>query len=158
MTWPVGGYAFKGASFILKPIITKTGTIIWKKIATTAVLEAAEGAVGKVVIETTEQVAAKTGAYVTENLAGFYVRGSTTIANGTYTRTIQSLANTGNKSLFDLIKVFDAEARAGGVNKVVINGIDIVETRLINEGGARLLGYTFKQTSINSIQLTKILK
>ncbi|HAR72106.1 MAG TPA: hypothetical protein DCR77_01665 [Flavobacteriaceae bacterium] len=158
LTWPVGGYAFKGASFILKPVITKAGTIIWKKIATTAVLEAAEGAVGKAVIETTEQVAVKTGAYVTENLAGFYVRGSTTIANGTYTRTIQSLANTGNKSLFDLIKVFEAEARAGGVNNVVINGIDIVETRLINEGGARLLGYTFKQTSANSIQLTKILK
>ena len=123
---------------------------------------------GKAVIkatgEVTEQVvkhgdeAAKGGAYVTENLAGFYVRGSTSIANGTYTRTIQSLANTGNRSLFDLMKVFEAEARAAGVNKVVINGIDIVETRLINEGGARLLGYTFKQTSVNSIQLTKILK
>ena len=56
------------------------------------------------------------------------------------------------------MKVFEAEARAAGVNKVVINGIDRVETRLINEGGARLLGYTFKQTNANSILLTKILK
>ena len=106
----------------------------------------------------TEQAATKGGTYITEKIAGFYIRGNTTIANGTYTRTIQALANEGGNSLFKLLRVFEAEARGAGVNKVVINGVDIVEKRLINEAGAKLLGYSFKQTSENSIQLIKILK
>jgi hypothetical protein len=105
-----------------------------------------------------EEIAKVVPSYVTENLAGFYVRSITTVDNGIYTKTIQSLANTGSNSLFDLIKVFENQAKATGVGKIVINGIDIVEARLISEGGARLLEYTFKQTSSTSMQLTKILK
>ena len=105
-----------------------------------------------------EQAVSKGGTYITENIAGFYVRGNNTIAKGTYTRTIQALANEGGNSLFKLMRVFEAEARNAGVNRVVINGVDIVEKRLISESGAKLLGYSFQQTSSNSIQLIKILK
>ena len=56
------------------------------------------------------------------------------------------------------LKLFEAEARAGGADKVIINGIDIIETRLINSQAAQRLGYAFEQTSKNSIQLVKSLK
>lgn len=103
--------------------------------------------------------AAKTVTYSVENIAGYYVRGSSTITKGIYTRTIQSLASLSEgTSIPKLLRVFEAQARAGGAKKIVLNGIDIVETRLINAQAAQGLGYTFKQTSSNSIQLTKILK
>lgn len=37
--------------------------------------------------------AAKETVYTVENIVGFYVRGTSTISKGTYTRTIQSLAS-----------------------------------------------------------------
>lgn len=103
--------------------------------------------------------AAKGGTYTVENIAGFYVRSASTISKGTYTRTIQTLASLSEgTSIPKLLKVFESQARAGGANKIVLNGIDIVETRLINAQAAQRLGYTFEQTSTNSIRLTKILK
>jgi RHS repeat-associated protein len=120
------------------------------------VLAGPKGGLFSSTVAVSEEVATQT--FVTETIAGFYVRSSTSVANGVYTRTIQTLANNGDKSLFDLVRAFEVEAAESGANQVVINGIEIVETRLINEGGARLLGYSFEQTSANSIKLTKMIK
>jgi len=82
----------------------------------------------------------------------------TSIENGVYTRTVQGLANYEGKSLFSLVRAFEAQAQKAGVNKVVIRGIDIEESRLMNETGARILGYTYKELGKNSIELVKFLK
>ncbi|MGU9939384.1 DUF6443 domain-containing protein [Empedobacter brevis] len=66
LTLPLGGVAFKGASFILKPVITKTGTIIWRRVASKAVLEAVEGSASKTIVETTKQVAKTLSPYELE--------------------------------------------------------------------------------------------
>ncbi|WP_460911768.1 hypothetical protein [Spirosoma areae] len=113
---------------------------------------------GKTVQETA-LVAEQAIPYTVENIAGFYVRGSSSIVKGTYNRTIQALASLNEgTSIPKLLKAFEMEARLGGANKIILSGIDIVETRLINSQAAQRLGYTFQQTSNNSIQLTKILK
>jgi RHS repeat-associated protein len=96
--------------------------------------------------------------YTTEFIKGFYIRGMTSIENGVYTRTVQGLANYEGKSLFSLVRAFEAQAQKAGVNKVVIRGVDIEESRLMNETGARILGYTYKELSKNSIELVKFLK
>lgn len=96
--------------------------------------------------------------YTTEFIKGFYVRGITTIENGVYNRTVQGLANYEGKSLFELVKAFEGQAKAAGADKVVIKGIDIVETRLMNSRAAEILGYTYKELSKNSIELVKFLK
>ena len=99
------------------------------------------------------------GKYVVENIEGFYVRGSTSISNATYSKTIQALASLREgTSISRLVKTFEKEAKAQGANKLIIKGIDIIETRLFNAEAARRLGYLFRQTSDNSIELTKILK
>ena len=103
--------------------------------------------------------AAKEVAYTVEHIAGFYVRGSTTIVKGVYTRTIQTLASlTEGSSIFTLLRKFEAEAIAGGAKKIVIKGVEIIEKRFINPEAAKSLGYTFEQTGSNSIQLVKTLK
>ncbi|WET51856.1 polymorphic toxin-type HINT domain-containing protein [Chryseobacterium indologenes] len=96
--------------------------------------------------------------YAKEFIEGFYVRGMTSIENGVYTRTVQGLANYEGKSLFSLVRAFEAQAQKAGVDKVVIRGVDIEETRLMNETGARILGYTYRELSQNSIELVKFLK
>jgi len=102
---------------------------------------------------------AKGAAYTVEKLADFYIRGSKVVNGGTYTRTISSLASLKEgTSLPGLLKVFEAEAKLAGATKIVLNGINIVEKRLMNAQAALRLGYTFEQTSNNSIQLTKIIR
>ena len=82
----------------------------------------------------------------------------TSIENGVYTRTVQGLANYEGKSLFNLVRAFEVQAQKAGVDKVVIRGIDIVESRLMNQRGAEILGYTYRELSKNSIELVKFLK
>lgn len=41
---------------------------------------------------------------------------------------------------------------------MVIKGIDIAETRLMNSRVAEPMGYTYKELSKNSIELVKFLK
>jgi hypothetical protein len=96
--------------------------------------------------------------YVTEFVAGFYVRGATAMENGIYTRTVQGLANYEGRGFFDLVRAFEKQAVEAGMDKVVIRGVDIVETRLMNKRGAEILGYTYKELSGNSIELVKFLK
>lgn len=96
--------------------------------------------------------------YTTEFIKGFYVRGMTTIENGVYSRTVQGLANYEGKSLFELVRAFEGQAKNAGVDKIVIKGVDIVETRLMNSRAAELMGYTYKELSKNSIELVKFLK
>ncbi|MCY1660770.1 hypothetical protein [Chryseobacterium sp. SL1] len=57
----------------------------------------------------------------------------TTMENGVYNRTVQGLANYEGKSLFELVRAFESQAQSAGMNKVIIRGVDIVETRLMNE-------------------------
>nr|WP_228423898.1 hypothetical protein [Chryseobacterium carnipullorum] len=96
--------------------------------------------------------------YTTEFIKGFYVRGMTTMENGVYNRTVQGLANYEGKSLFELVRAFESQAKSAGMDKVVIKGVDIVETRLMNPRAAELMGYTYKELSKNSIELVKFLK
>uniref|UniRef100_UPI0016266769 polymorphic toxin-type HINT domain-containing protein n=2 Tax=Chryseobacterium lathyri TaxID=395933 RepID=UPI0016266769 len=96
--------------------------------------------------------------YTTEFIKGFYVRGITTMENGVYNRTVQGLANYEGKSLFELVKAFESQAVNAGMDKVVIKGVDIVETRLMNPRAAEIMGYSYKELSKNSIELVKFLK
>ncbi len=96
--------------------------------------------------------------YTTEFIKGFYVRGMTTMENRVYNRTVQGLANYEGKSLFKLVRAFESQAKSAGMDKVVIKGVDIVETRLMNPRAAELMGYTYKELSKNSIELVKFLK
>lgn len=68
------------------------------------------------------------------------------------------MANYEGKSLFELVKAFESQAKSVGADKVVIKGVDIVKTRLMNSRGAEILGYTYKEISKNSIELVKFLK
>lgn len=103
--------------------------------------------------------AAKGGAYVVQQMEGFYVRSSTVFSKGVYTRNVQTLASLNEgTSVAKLLNAFEAEARAMGANKVIINGVDIVNPKLFNAQMAQRFGYSFEQTSSNSIQLIKKIK
>jgi hypothetical protein len=94
--------------------------------------------------------------YVRLDRAGFYIRGNYKISEGTLDLTIQSLAAMDSKtSLFELVKIIEKEAIGAGAKKIVIGGVDIVNKKLINPDLAKRLGYSFKQTSENSISLSK---
>ena len=103
--------------------------------------------------------AEKSTVYVVTNLEGFYMRASTSYANGVYTKTIQGLASVAEEgtSIIKLVKSLESEALEFGASKIEINGVDIVETKLLNKEMAERLGYSYEQTSSNSIRLTKTL-
>ncbi len=56
------------------------------------------------------------------------------------------------------VKAFENQAINAGMDKVVIKGVDIVETRLMNPRAAEMMGYSYKELSTNSIELIKFLK
>ena len=56
------------------------------------------------------------------------------------------------------MKAFETQAKKAGLDKVVIRGVNIEETRLMNQRGAEILGYSYKELSKNSIELVKFLK
>ncbi len=94
--------------------------------------------------------------YTVEKIAGYYVRSSASIQKGVYTRVIQTLASLEEgTSLPKLLQAFEKEAVSSGAKQIVLEGVDIVEKRLINAETAQRLGYTFEQTGNNSIRLVK---
>lgn len=99
------------------------------------------------------------GGLVIETIQGFYLRSSTTVAQGVYTRVVQTLVSlTEGTNIKALLNVFENQARSSGANKVVIEGIDIINSKLFSPAMAQRLGYTYEQTGKNSIKLVKILK
>ena len=46
---------------------------------------------------------------------------------------------------------------AVGATKIILNGINVVESGLMNADAARKFGYTYEQISENSMQLIKSL-
>lgn len=97
--------------------------------------------------------------YVVQEIEGFYVRSKQWLANGTYTRQIQSLANLReNNSLVRLVQAFELEAKAMGAKNVVLSGVDIVNSKLFNPQIAERFGYTYRRLSENSFEISKALK
>ncbi|UGU17914.1 hypothetical protein LS482_08540 [Sinomicrobium kalidii] len=78
--------------------------------------------------------------------------------SGVYTKTIQSLASLSEgTSLVQLVKTIEAEAKTAGATKIVIEGIEIVNKKIltVNPKAAAKLGYTLERTSKTSIKLVK---
>ncbi len=97
------------------------------------------------------------GAFKVATVNGFYVRSSTTLSNGVYTRTVQSLASMEEgTSITKLIRTFEAEARASGAKTIIIKGVDIVEKRLIKDiNFVTRFGYNVERIGENTIKIIK---
>ena len=96
--------------------------------------------------------------FTTERIAGFFVKSSVLVEGETYTRTISILGNvTKEKGLFELVKTFEAEAKAEGATTVILKGVTVENKDLFNPTIAQRLGYTFKQLSDKSFELVKTL-
>ena len=97
------------------------------------------------------------GSFKVTQLHGFYIRARTLFSNGTFEKTVQGLASLKEgTSLIKLIKSFESEAAAAGAKQIIIRGIDIVETRLIQDVGfAKRMRYTVETTTKNSIKIYK---
>ncbi len=101
----------------------------------------------------------RAGVFLTERIAGFFVKSSVVIESGTYTRTISILGNVQKeKGLFELIRIFESEAKAKGATTMIIRGITIENNKLFNPTVAQRLGYTFKKLSDGAFELIKTLK
>jgi RHS repeat-associated protein len=101
--------------------------------------------------------------FVTSNVEGFYIRSASTLSNGTYSKTIQTLAymgENGSGNMLKLVRSIETEARAAGAKNLEIHGIEIVNSKIlsVSKAAAEKVGYTFEQVTTNSIKLTKQLK
>jgi RHS repeat-associated protein len=91
-----------------------------------------------------------------QTIKDFYVYGSKIMKGATYVRNVEGLASLSpTASIPSLLKAFETEAKAAGATKIILNGLNIVESRLMNAGAAQRFGYTYEQISENSIQLIK---
>lgn len=97
------------------------------------------------------------GAFKVAHIGGFYVRAKTFLSGGVFTKTVQTLASfEEGTSLVKLVKAFEAEAKSAGATKIVIEGVEIVEKRLIlNVEYMKKLGYTVEKTTDNAIKISK---
>lgn len=101
--------------------------------------------------------------YTVERLEGFYLRSASTLSNGVFKKTIQTLAYMGEEgsgSMVKLVTAIENQARAAGASTLEIHGVDIVNSKILSTSktAAEKFGYTFEQVSENSIKLTKQLK
>jgi hypothetical protein len=93
-----------------------------------------------------------------QTIKDFYVYGSKLMKGTSYIRNIEGLGSLApTASIPSLLKALETEAKAAGATKIILNGINVVEPRLMNADAARRLGYTYEQISENSIQLIKSL-
>jgi hypothetical protein len=96
------------------------------------------------------------GAFKVTQISGFYVRAKTFLSGGVYTKTIQSLASMQEgTSMVKLLRTFEAEAKAAGAKQIVINGVDIVNNKLLNPDAAKKLGYVVEKITENTIRISK---
>jgi RHS repeat-associated protein len=98
-----------------------------------------------------------------ELIEGFYVRGASTLSNGVYKKTIQTLAymgEDGSGSMLKLVTAIENQARSAGAQSLEIHGVDIVNAKILSTSkvAAEKFGYSFEQLTSNSIKLTKQLK
>jgi RHS repeat-associated protein len=95
-----------------------------------------------------------------ETVENFYVYGSTITQGGNYVRNIKALASLDGSAgnLPRLLNAFESEAQGQGASQIIINGINVVETRLMNPAALQRLGYSYEQTSENAFRITKQLQ
>jgi RHS repeat-associated protein len=101
--------------------------------------------------------------FVTSQIEGFYMRSASSMTNGVYKKTIQTLAYMGEDGAGSMLKVVrsvEAEARAAGAKSLEIHGIEVVNPKILTtaKAAAEKFGYTFEQVTTNSIKLAKQLK
>lgn len=101
--------------------------------------------------------------FTISNVEGFYIRSASSLSNGTYSKTIQSLAymgENGSGNMLKLVRSIEVEARAVGAKNLEIHGVEIVNSKIlsVSKAAAEKIGYTFEQVTSNSIKLTKLLK
>ena len=94
-----------------------------------------------------------------ETIAGYLVRSTSVVEGSAYIKTVSTLRNVGEgKGLYELVRVFEAEAKAQGASTIVIKGTMVIEDRLMNAEAASHLGYTFKKINETTFELIKSLK
>ena len=97
------------------------------------------------------------GGFKVSHIANFYVRMKVLFSGGTYKVAIQSLASLEDgTSLVKLIKSMESEAKAAGATNIVIEGVEIVNKKIIDKIQlVERLGYTVEKTTNSSIKITK---
>jgi RHS repeat-associated protein len=101
--------------------------------------------------------------FKTSQANGFYMRSASSMTNGVYKKTIQTLAYMGEDGAGSMLKVvrsIEAEAKAAGARSLEIHGIEIVNPNILKTAKATAgrFGYSFEQVTENSIKLAKQLK
>tara|TARA_B100000929_G_scaffold8716_1_gene7392 strand:- start:478 stop:1863 length:1386 start_codon:yes stop_codon:yes gene_type:complete len=97
------------------------------------------------------------GPWKIRNIGSFYVRLKTLLSGGAYKVGIQTLVGleeVGN--LPKLLKTFEAEAKAAGATKIVIEGVEIVNPKITEKIKlAERLGYKIEKITNTTVKIVK---
>jgi len=101
-----------------------------------------------------------TGGWSIRHIGAYYTRFKVLFSGGTYKVAIQSLAALEDgANVLKVIKTLENEAKVAGASKVVIEGVAIGETRLIEFlPYVKRLGYTIEKTTETTLKISKNLK
>lgn len=142
VTAPLGGPIARGASFLLKPIVTKTGTVVWKLVSSKAVAEGIEhAAVSKFLVNPTKF----------DYFFGRVISGDAhNVARSA--QNLKDLTSLGITNESQLMKVFGQAIESGTVLSTKTNQFGTTVTRSINIGdkGAVNVGFFYKGGNMNS--------
>ncbi|GLB54014.1 hypothetical protein NBRC110019_30550 [Neptunitalea chrysea] len=99
------------------------------------------------------------GGWKMGNYLGYFARLKSLYNGGVLKVTVQILANVkGEVNLMKVIRSVEAEAKSAGAKKLVIEGVDIINSKLINPKIFERLGYSIEKTTETTIKITKNLK
>ena len=96
------------------------------------------------------------GAWKAGRYLGYFAKFKLLLNGGTAKITVSILAKVDEgANFFKLLKSAEASAKAAGAKKLVIEGVDILNIKLLNTKVFERLGYTVEQVTKTSIKISK---